>query len=80
MNPTLISQLAKGISQIFPEESHVIKQDLEKHIKATLKTTFEKMDLVTREEFDVQQKVLARTRAKLEALEQKVAELEKNSS
>jgi hypothetical protein len=75
MKQTIINELTKGISQLFPEESHIIKNDIEKQIKATLKTTFEKMDLVTREEFDIQQKVLARTRSKIDALEQQLAEL-----
>ena len=51
--------------------------DLEKNLRALLQSTFARLDLVTREEFDVQREVLARTRAKLEALEAKLAELEK---
>jgi hypothetical protein len=51
-------------------------QDVEKNVKAVLGTAFSKLDLVTREEFDVQREVLARTRAKLEALETRIAELE----
>lgn len=51
-------------------------KDLEKNMKAMLNQGFSKLDLVTREEFDVQMEVLAKTRAKLEALEIKVAELE----
>ncbi|HWV18624.1 MAG TPA: accessory factor UbiK family protein [Rhodocyclaceae bacterium] len=51
-------------------------QDVEKNVKAVLGTAFTKLDLVTREEFDVQKEVLARTRAKLEALEARIAELE----
>jgi BMFP domain-containing protein YqiC len=49
---------------------------LEKNLRATLQATLSKLDLVTREEFDVQTKVLARTRAKIEALEKVVADLE----
>lgn len=51
-------------------------KDLEKNMKAMLQQGFSKLDLVTREEFDVQSQVLAKTRAKLEALEARVAELE----
>ena len=51
--------------------------DLEKNLKALLASFLSPLDLVTREEFDVQREVLARTRAKVEALEAKVAELEK---
>ena len=51
--------------------------DLEKNLKALLASFFSRLDLVTREEFDVQREVLARTRAKLQELEAKVTELEK---
>ena len=50
--------------------------DLEKNLRALLQSAFERLDLVTREEFDVQREVLARTRAKLAELEAKLAELE----
>ena len=51
-------------------------KDIEKNVKSMMTQGFSKLDLVTREEFDIQNQVLAKTRAKLEALEQKVAELE----
>lgn len=51
-------------------------RDIEKNIRAILAQGFAKLDLVTREEFDVQTQVLARTREKLAALEARVAELE----
>ena len=51
--------------------------DLEKNLRALLAAAFGRLDLVTREEFDVQREVLARTRARLEELEAKLAELEK---
>ena len=54
-----------------------LKADTEKNLRAALHSTLSKMDLVTREEFDIQQGVLARTRAKMETLEKQVAELEK---
>jgi BMFP domain-containing protein YqiC len=50
--------------------------DLEKNLRALMQSALGRLDLVTREEYDVQREVLARTRAKLEALEAKVAELE----
>jgi len=52
-------------------------KDLERNLRALLTSAFSRLDLVTREEFDVQREVLARTRAKLEVLEAQVAELEK---
>ena len=51
--------------------------DLERNLRVLLQSTFARLDLVTREEFDVQREVLARARAKLTELEAKVAELEK---
>jgi BMFP domain-containing protein YqiC len=51
-------------------------KDIEKNVKTMLSQGFSKLDLVTREEFDVQMQVLAKTRAKLEALEARVTELE----
>lgn len=51
-------------------------KDLEKNLRAVLQSVFSKLDLVTREEFDVQQAVLLKTREKLEALEAKVAAIE----
>lgn len=60
--------------------SHAIEnspaKDIEKNVKAMLTQGFSRLDLVTREEFDIQSQVLAKTRAKLEALEARVAELE----
>ena len=53
-------------------------RDMEKNLRAMLAATFARLDLVTREEFDVQSEVLARTREKLVQLEAKLAELEKS--
>lgn len=54
-------------------------RDIEKNVRAVLGGVFARLDLVTREEFDVQREVLVRTRQKLEALEAKLAELEGKS-
>jgi BMFP domain-containing protein YqiC len=51
-------------------------KDIEKNVKSMMAQGFSKLDLVTREEFDIQAQVLAKTRSKLEALEQRLAELE----
>lgn len=51
-------------------------KDIEKNVKAMMAQGFSKLDLVTREEFDIQAQVLAKTRSKLEALEAQVAALE----
>ena len=71
--PTFFNDIQKKITQAL-ENSPV--KDIEKNAKAMMAQGFSKMDLVTREEFDVQAQVLAHTRAKLEALEIQVAALE----
>jgi hypothetical protein len=71
-----IDDLVKGISDALPPGVHALQQDIEKNIRAALTSTFAKLDLVTREEFEVQTEVLKRTREKLAALEQRVSELE----
>ncbi len=75
MNPTpsFLSELQDRIQQVLQQSP---AKDLEKNMKAMLNQGFAKLDLLTREEFEVQAEVLARTRAKLEALETRVAELE----
>lgn len=51
-------------------------KDIEKNVKSMMTQGFSRLDLVTREEFDIQAQVLAKTRSKLEALEARLAELE----
>jgi len=70
----LFEEIDQRMREIF---SRSPAADLEKNLRALLASTFSRLDLVTREEFDVQREVLARTRAKLEELEAKLAELEK---
>lgn len=71
--PSFLQELQSKINQVMQQSP---AKDLEKNMKAMLNQGFSKLDLLTREEFDVQAEVLARTRAKLEALEARVAELE----
>lgn len=73
-----IENLVKRLSNSLPAGLHHLQEDLEKNFRAVLQSSFAKMDLVSREEFDVQKAVLARTREKLEALEKQVAKLEEN--
>jgi len=68
----MVNRLLKSL----PAGMRDFSQEAEKNLRAGLHSTLKKMDLVTREEFDIQQGVLARTRAKLEQLEKQVAELE----
>lgn len=59
-----------------PPAAKALQQDLEKNLRAAIQSVFARLDMVTREEFDVQSRVLARTRAKLDELEKQVAALE----
>ena len=73
LNPKLLDEMSARISSLLAATP---AGDIEKNMRAALAGVFAKLDLVTREEFDVQREVLGRTRAKLEALEARVAELE----
>ncbi len=76
----LFDDLATRLDALLPPGAREVRRDFEKNAKATLQNALGGLDLVTREEFDVQAGVLARTRAKLEALEARVAALEPGSS
>jgi hypothetical protein len=76
INSKLIDDLARQISGSLPAGLRELQRDLEKNTRTILQGTLSKLDLVTREEFDVQSRVLARTREKLEQLEKTVAALE----
>ncbi len=71
-----IEEMADKFSQSIPPGAKAFQQDIEKNFKQMLQSLLAKMDLVTREEFDVQSKVLARTREKIEVMEKKLAEIE----
>ena len=72
-----IETAISDITKILPEDLNILKEDLEKNLRATLNATFSKMEIVTREEFDIQASLLSRTREKLETLQEKLSELEK---
>jgi BMFP domain-containing protein YqiC len=71
-----IDEIARRLFESVPPAFRSMQQDLEANFRSVLRSSLARLDLVTREEFDTQLKVLERTRSKLEALEQKVAELE----
>jgi BMFP domain-containing protein YqiC len=80
MDPRSIDDLARKLASAVPEGLHAVRRDLESNFKAVLQSGLSKLDLVTRQEFDVQSGVLRRTREKLEALEARLAALEKPKS
>ena len=71
-----IDALARRLSEMVPPGLNAAGEDLQKNFRAALQAGLGKLDLVTREEFDVQRAVLLRTREKLVSLERLVAELE----
>jgi BMFP domain-containing protein YqiC len=71
--------LAKKITSLLPGNVQQLQQDLESNIRALLQNSLSKMNLVTREEFDVQEALLQRTREKLEKLEKLLQELEQKN-
>jgi BMFP domain-containing protein YqiC len=75
-DPRLIDDLARRLAGSVPESVMALRRDLEQNFKGVLQSQLAKLDLVTREEFDVQAAVLKRTREKLAALEQRLAALE----
>jgi len=74
----LLDSFSEQSSRLFSGEAMLPKAELENQLKSLLTGLFDKLDLVSREAFDNQMVVLAHTRARLEALEAKVAELEQN--
>lgn len=73
-----LNDLASRLSKALPDSVQKMQKDLEKNFHVILQSAFNKMDLVTRDEFDAQTKVLARSRKKLEELEVKIKTLEKH--
>ena len=71
--PPAFEEVSAKISELLKNSP---AQDIEKNLRAMLSSAFARLDLVTREEFDVQRELLARTRAKLEALEARMTEIE----
>ncbi len=79
MSDDSIEKLAKKLADAVPEGLRSMREELEKNFRSVLNSGLGKLDLVTREEFEAQEAVLARTREKLEALEERLAELEKTT-
>lgn len=76
MNKPDIESIAQRLAASLPGGVRALGEDVEKNFQSILKSTLGRLDLVTREDFDVQTSVLARTREKLAELERQIAELE----
>ena len=77
MNDKLLAELSARLAALAANNP---AKDLEKNFRGMLSSTFSKLDLVTREEYDVQARLLARAKEKLAALESRVAELESRAT
>jgi BMFP domain-containing protein YqiC len=71
-----LDEIVQQFSSLLPDDLRRTGQDVKKNLKAAMSSTLSRMELVTREEFDVQAELLARTRALLQELEERVARLE----
>jgi len=76
-NQTL-NELADKLSSVVPDSVKTIKADVDNNIKAVLESSLRQMNLVSREEFDVQSALLERTLAKLDQLEKQLEEIQSN--
>lgn len=76
MDTRFIDELARRLAGTVPASVQAARDDLERNFRAVLAGAAERLDLVTREEFDVQRRVLERSREKLDALEAELARLE----
>lgn len=80
MNDNSFEDLVKKLAEAVPQGLRSMRRDLEENFRSVLQTGLGKLDLVTREEFEVQEAVLARTREKLDALEERLKDYEKKQS
>jgi BMFP domain-containing protein YqiC len=75
-NATTLDELARRLADAVPEPLRRVARDLEGNFKAVLQAQLAKLDLVTRQDFDVQSAMLERTRAQLKLMEARMADLE----
>ena len=75
--PRPLEELAAKLAQLLPQNLSGLRHELEDNFRAVLRANLEKWDLVSRERFDIQAELLARTQSKLSAMEQRLEELER---
>jgi ubiquinone biosynthesis accessory factor UbiK len=75
-DPNSLDELARKLADAIPPGLVALRNDLEQNFKAVLQSGLAKLDLVTRQEFDIQAAVLRRSRERLEELEKRIAALE----
>ena len=77
IDPKILDDISSKVGNSLPRGLQALQSDLQHNLRSGLETALGKLNLVTREEFDIQQAVLMRTRAKVDALEKQITELEK---
>ncbi|MCF2949876.1 accessory factor UbiK family protein [Paraglaciecola aquimarina] len=80
LDPKKLEEIAKQITDAVPPEVKNLAEGAEAKVKQVLQSQLSRLDFVSREEFDIQNQVLIRTREKLQALEARISELEKPNS
>lgn len=80
IDPKRFDDLARRITESLPESVRHVQEDVQRQVRSSLQSGFERMDLVTREDFDIQVALLERTRERLAELETRVALLEAQAS
>lgn len=76
LDPKILDDLSRRLADSLPAGVTALQDDVRRNARAALQSALDHLDLVTREEFDIQRAVLVRTREKLEALETRISELE----
>ena len=77
LNLKKLEKMASAIASVLPSQNEELRKELKTNIKPILSSMFKKMDVVTREDFELQRSILRKTREKLEQLELKIAAMEK---
>ena len=76
MRNDFIKEISDKIAQRLPVDVNILKDDAQRHVQSAVQSVLQKMDLVTQEDYDVQQAVLLRTREKIQDLELRIKQLE----
>jgi BMFP domain-containing protein YqiC len=76
LDPKILDDISRRVSENLPRGVQTLQDDVQRNLRAGVESALNRLNLVTREEFEIQQAVLQRTREKLEALEARVAKLE----
>jgi hypothetical protein len=80
LDPKVLDDLARRLSESMPEGVSALRREAEQNFRAVLQSALGRLDLVTRQEFDVQSGVLRRSRERLEQLEARLKALEERSA